>query len=87
MSLETLRNFGKVIERISKETDDDNELRLQTFLKYVSDHYPQILSINVAEPVATKVEVLLDKLDLPVFDVDIHPFDEKPKRTGWQLHW
>lgn len=87
MSRKTLRKFGSVIERISRETDGDEELQIKTLLKYVSDNYPDILTVDIAEPMATKVEALLEKMELPVFEVDIHPLNERSKRKGWRLRW
>lgn len=87
MTRKTLKKFGKIIQSIRNEADGDDELQMGTFLKYVSDNYPDILTVNAVESTAINVEKLLDQLGLPVFDVDSYPLNERHNRRGWKLRW
>ncbi len=66
----TLEKFGQVIQRIQSFCAADDG-RFWAFLKYVSDNYPEILTITLKPPFDAKVPAILAMLALPKFELEL----------------
>ncbi len=73
-SEETLEEFGNVIKAIQNASPDDPVERYWAFLQYVSIHHPSILTIDLNEDIAKRVERVLAAISVP-------PIALKP---GWR---
>jgi hypothetical protein len=60
----TIEGFGEVVKTIRQETDD-RDLVFWTFIRYISQHHPQILTADVPPELAPQAEALLARLQLP----------------------
>lgn len=68
-SEETLSKFGNIVADIQQNTNDKN-LAFWTFLKFISNEYPNILSIDLDENIANDVEQLLEQMQLKRFEIE-----------------
>ncbi len=73
----TLEDFGSIIQQIRQVRDDD-ELRFWTFLHYVSENYPTILSIDSKPEMSATVHKVLERVDLPRITLE-----QVPRRTAY----
>jgi hypothetical protein len=64
-----LEELGSVIKVLCRVTDD-RELRFAAFLCYMTQHHPQFLEVRFTPEGESKINALLDGLDLP--EVTIH---------------
>ncbi len=64
LSKSTLEDFGSVIRQI-KEVCSDDQTRFWTFISYVSENYPAILTCDVKPEMATQVRQVLTGVQLP----------------------
>jgi len=67
-SEDVLSKFGNVIVQIQQNTNDKN-LAFWTFLKFISNEYPKILSIDVDERLVNEVEQILAELQIERFEI------------------
>lgn len=63
-SVATLESFGSVIRAIARQTGDQ-ELRFWCFLRYVTDHHPDILQVKLEPELEARTGMLLEQLSLP----------------------
>lgn len=69
---ETLRGFGRVIQHLGKNTDDE-AVRFWAFMKYVSDHYPEIIFADIPRKYRQAVASLLSQTELPEIMIEDSP--------------
>jgi hypothetical protein len=68
ISKETIAAFGKVVQAIRQVCDDD-ELRIWSFLQYISINHPDLLKINLDPEMAAKTEATLVAANPPPVSV------------------
>jgi|GEM_PF-2602252 len=68
MSVGSLKKFGKIIRQIARQTDDD-EVRMWSFLNYVSIYHSSILTVDTPPELVRLVEPILQNIDLRAFEV------------------
>ena len=66
--LTTLEQFGAIIKTINRATDDA-QLRFYTFIEYVFEHHPTILTYAPSAPVAERIWALLSGMSLPSVEI------------------
>jgi len=67
-SEDVLSKFGNVVVQIQQNTNDKS-IAFWTFLKFISNEYPEILSIDVDEEILNEVEQLLEQLQIKRFEI------------------
>lgn len=68
-SEDNLTKFGNIVADIQQNTNN-NSLAFWTFLKFISNEYPSILSIDLKENITKEVEELLERLQLKRFEIE-----------------
>ena len=67
-SADILEKFGSVVVQIQETTPDKN-IAFWAFLKFISDNYPSILSINLDDEIDYEVKRVLDNLQIETFNI------------------
>lgn len=67
-SQEVLAKFGNIVVQIQKGTNDKT-IVFWTFLKFISNEYPNVLSIDIDESISNEVQAQLSKLKLERFEI------------------
>ena len=64
LAVEKLEELGRVVKGIGAACDED-ELRFWSFIRYVSDHEPEILRVDLKPEHAERVTSILARLRIP----------------------
>ena len=87
MAHTTLTQFGAVVSLINKRLSD-RDLRFWTFMYYVSEVHPDLLTITPPEPLAEQVKRLYGDLNFPLVQVlpGIRNRDNPASKNGEQAN-
>ncbi len=66
--MSTLEQFGAVIQAIAR-VEADPGVRFWTFLKYVTNHHPEILQVTLQPELDAKATEILQQLQMPPITV------------------
>lgn len=75
----SLEDLGGAIKAIHRVTDDQR-LRFDSFMYYVSQNHPGLMYCELAPDYVTVVKQTLDKANIPPFTLQMKPAEGKPDK-------
>jgi hypothetical protein len=84
MSRKNLEHFGGVVRTIHS-TGADDETRHWAFLVHVSEHYPELLTVNPPSEQRERAEAVLERIEIPTTELELKSLRRRwlPQSDSW----